>query len=46
MYQTENSAISLESLFPTIDSLASYFCDGLQHDSHELLVTVIVVFHP
>lgn len=38
MYQTEHSAISLESLYPAIDSMASYLCDGLQHDSHELLV--------
>lgn len=38
MYQTNHSAISLESLYPAIDSMASYLCDGLQHDSHELIV--------
>ena len=41
MYQTNNSAISLESLYPAIDSLASYLCDGLQHDSHELIVVYL-----
>lgn len=43
MFQTDHSAISLEKLYPAIDSVASYICDGSQHDSHELLVCLFVL---
>lgn len=42
MYQTSHSAVSLEKLYPAIDSVASYICDGAQHDSHEVLVSICV----
>ena len=37
-FQTKETAISVASVLEAMSSVASYLCDGLQHDAHELLV--------
>ena len=37
-FQTKEPAISVASVLEAMSSVASYLCDGLQHDAHELLV--------